>query len=252
MSAVFFAYGPLRIPLPRSLGRIYGTWLEANAFSDARSGATRSLKERCEGFSGLARRVLDNHGVVMEVRGPRPRPGSMIACNHLSYLDPLIVVAQCPSVPVAKSEVESWPVIGAAGRDAGVLFNERSNIHQGASVLRGMRRAIEVGVSVLNFPEGTTSFGETLLPFKRGMFGVARITCAPVVPTVLRFDDVKMCWVGDMGFVPHYLDLIRRPVTKGVIVHGDPIDSREFDSAEALSAATAAAMYALRTEHFGI
>ncbi|MEM1023636.1 MAG: lysophospholipid acyltransferase family protein [Myxococcota bacterium] len=216
----------------RTRAALEGAWIE-------------TLPERIKVLAQVSREIMEGHQVELEVEGPQPRAGSLIACNHLSYLDPLIIMAVVPAMPIAKGEVADWPLIGAGARDTGVVFHQRTRVEQGATVLRQMIRALRAGVSVLNFPEGTTSFGEMLLPFKRGMFGVARIAEAPVVPSHLCFDDRTMCWVGDQGFVPHYLDLLSRPVTRGRLVFGEPIDPRAYPSAEALSHASLSAMKAL-------
>jgi lyso-ornithine lipid O-acyltransferase len=201
-----------------------------------------TLPQRVATLSRVAQEIMAGHGLELEVEGARPEVGSLIACNHLSYLDPLIILAEAPAVPIAKGEVAKWPLIGQGAQDLGVLFHERTRVEQGATVLRRMVRALQAGISVLNFPEGTTSFGELLLPFKRGMFGVARIAGAPVVPTRLAFDDREMCWVGDQSFLPHYLHFVARPVTRGQLRFGEPIDPRAFSRAEDLSAAVEAAM----------
>jgi 1-acyl-sn-glycerol-3-phosphate acyltransferase len=210
------------------------------------------LHRRVETFSRLTRAVIASHGIEVEVIGNRPPSPSVVMSNHVSYLDPLLLTAHFPAVPIAKSEVEAWPVVGAAAHRFGVIFVHRTRPEQGATVLRRCHRALQAGVSILNFPEGTTSFGETVLPLKRGLFAVAQWTKAPVVPAVLRFDDRDMCWVGDEGFVPHYFRLLGRPVTRARLVFGDPLESDGWDTPEALRDATRWAMLELRRRHFGI
>jgi len=231
----------------RERGRRMSTVLKAVRTAAKNSAALEgdwfaTLPRRVAVLSEVAQEIMSGHGLELEVEGPRPAPGNLIACNHLSYLDPLVILAIVPAMPIAKGEVARWPMIGQGAKDLGVLFHERTRVEQGATVLRRMVRALRAGISVLNFPEGTTSFGEMLLPFKRGMFGVARIAGAPVVPTRLSFDDRAMCWVGDQSFLPHYLDFVGRPVTQGQLRFGEPIDPRAFARAEDLSAAVEAAM----------
>nr|MBS0019499.1 1-acyl-sn-glycerol-3-phosphate acyltransferase [Gammaproteobacteria bacterium] len=80
----------------------------------------------------------------------------------------------------------------------------------GAEVLRRSLRVLQQGVSVLNFPEGTTTLGNAVLPFRRGIFGLAPITGVPVIPIALRFEPPGMAWVGNAYFVSHCLPAFGR------------------------------------------
>ena len=75
------------------------------------------------------------------------------------------------------------------------------------------------------FPEGTTSAGDCVLPFKRGIFGVARRLGVPVVPVALRYDSPSDCWIGSENFLSHYVRTVggRRSTA-------DPITEREADN----------------------
>ncbi|MBK7156884.1 MAG: 1-acyl-sn-glycerol-3-phosphate acyltransferase [Sandaracinaceae bacterium] len=68
-------------------------------------------------------------------------------------------------------------------------------------------------MSVLTFAEGTTTSGRGVLPFRRGIFGAARIARVPVVPMALRYEDPELPWVGSQSFLPHYLRTASKPVT---------------------------------------
>jgi 1-acyl-sn-glycerol-3-phosphate acyltransferase len=76
---------------------------------------------------------------------------------------------------------------------------------------------------VLGFPEGTTSLGQDVLPFRRGLFGVARIAAAPVVPIAIQYPSPELCWVGDTWFLPHYLRTAMRARTAVEVRIGEPI-----------------------------
>jgi 1-acyl-sn-glycerol-3-phosphate acyltransferase len=90
-------------------------------------------------------------------------------------------------------------------------------------------------MSVLNFPEGTTSDGERVLPFRRGIFGLARHACVPVVPVALRFDDPELAWFGDALFLPHYARLLGRPETVVRVRFGGPLTPERYGSATDLA-----------------
>jgi 1-acyl-sn-glycerol-3-phosphate acyltransferase len=104
-----------------------------------------------------------------------------------------------------------------------VVFVRRGDAWSGARALRHGLRALTAGVSVLGFPEGTTTYGDTVLPFKRGLFGLARLAGVPVVPIALRYSEPEVCWVGDEWFLPHYVRTAMRPITMVDITIGQPI-----------------------------
>jgi 1-acyl-sn-glycerol-3-phosphate acyltransferase len=178
------------------------------------------------------------HDLDIEVTGRLPEGPAVVVANHLSYLDCLVLCAQAPFVPIAKGEVAGWPLIGPAASALGVLFVDRSNPLSGARALRGALRALRAGVSVLNFPEGTTTDGSCLLPFKRGIFGVALLAKVPVVPIALAFESPDLCWTGGDTFVPHYLRTAARSSTVVRLAIGQPIKPRRHDSADELAAFT--------------
>lgn len=168
-----------------------------------RLARARRLRDACGA-------VLDVHRVEVRLRGCWPEEPALFVANHVSWLDPLVLLAQAPCAAVAKAEVESWPVVGAVGRSAGALFLRRGDAHSGARVLRGMLRTLAAGVSVLNFPEGTTTEGDDVLEFRTGSFGIARRAGVPVVPLAVRYRSPGMAWTGGDSFVPHYLKVAAR------------------------------------------
>ncbi len=188
----------------------------------------RLLHEFCQ-------RVCDRHSVEFVVRGRSPRRPSVLVANHLGYLDPIVICAIHGCIPVAKREVSGWPLVGSAGDATGVMFVERGNAHSGARVLRRAIRALRYGVSILNFPEGTTTDGAGVLEFRRGIFGAARLADVPVVPIHVAFEDPTMCWIGDDEFMPHYLDFSRRRRVRVKVSFCEPLDPAAFPTASALS-----------------
>jgi len=146
----------------------------------------------------------------------------------VSHVDPLVIATLKPLLPIAKGEISTWPMIGRVARYLGIMFVRRDSAISGAGVLRRSLRALQQGVSVLNFPEGTTSLGREVLPFKRGIFGLAAITGTPIIPVALRFEPQGMAWVGEAYFIPHCLKAFARPrwtayVSLGENLYGHPL-----------------------------
>lgn len=165
-------------------------------------GARPQHRARARTLSELAARVLGELGVIIESSGPIPTGPCVLVSNHLSWFDPLVVASRVPVTAIAKSEVSKWPFVGERARALGIVFVDRSKHHGGVKSLLEARRALGQGVSVLNFPEGTTTRGDSILPFRRGVFGLARLLEVPVVPVRLDVDPA-LTWVGDDPFLPH-------------------------------------------------
>ena len=185
----------------------------------------------------VCRRLLDLHGVKASVEGPIPLGPALLASNHVSWLDPLVVSATVPCVPVSKLDVSSWPIIGGLVSELGVLFVNRGDPRSGARVIRDAERALAAGLPVLNFPEGTTTTGSQVLPFRRGLFGLARRAGVPVVPVALSYDPPHLAWVGDATFLPHYLRLAGEARARVRVRLGGPVEPAGYASPSELASA---------------
>jgi 1-acyl-sn-glycerol-3-phosphate acyltransferase len=193
-----------------------------------------------------ARRLLALHGAEVEAAGDTPRGAAVVVANHVSYLDPLVVGSLAPCLSIAKGETLDWPLIGPGLRGLGVLFVRRGDAHSGAVVLRRARRALRAGVSVLNFPEGTTSDGRSIAPFRRGIFGLARLCGVPVVPAHVSYDDPRVPWFGEAAFTPQYWRLSCGRRVRVRVHFGAPLEPRPAESDDAFAARARAIVDALR------
>jgi 1-acyl-sn-glycerol-3-phosphate acyltransferase len=119
------------------------------------------------GWCGRIVRVL---GFRCEVEGRIPASGAVVS-NHLSYLDILLYSSVQPFVMVAKTEVRGWPLLGWLTAQAGTVYVERGGGPKTyPAVNAAMAEAYRSGLPVLFFPEGTTTDGASVLPFRRGLF----------------------------------------------------------------------------------
>ena len=200
----------------------------------------------------LALRMLEIVGVQLTVRGSIPSGPVVLVSNHLGWLDPVVLGALLPLAAIAKSELSRWPFLGRVAAHVGTLFLHRGSPHHGAVVLRASLRRLVSGVPVLNFPEGTTTDGSgALLPFRRGIFGIARRSGVPVVPVALRVFPEDTAWVGGAPFLPHYWRTTSRSSVRAVVRFGEPRDARSAPSAQACAAVVRARVAALLRGHSG-
>jgi 1-acyl-sn-glycerol-3-phosphate acyltransferase len=207
------------------------------------------LSERAEELRRLCRHTCDLHGISVELVGQLPQGPAVFVSNHLGYIDPVVLCSLVACSPIAKIEIRAWPLVGEPLSRLNVCFVRRGSALSGARVLRQCLRTLEAGVSVLNFPEGTTSRGG-LLPFQLGAFWLARRSGLPLVPVGIEFEAPDMCWVDDEGFLPHYGRVlwgrwqgVRRKVRVNV---GQALDAGQFRSVMDASWAARSAISALR------
>lgn len=206
-------------------------------------GAAALRAEIIGSSSALALSAL---GFEVEAEGPTPPPGALLAANHLSYLDPIVVASVVRCVPISKADLASWPVFGETARATGVLFVTRGNTASGLEVMREAQALLEGGLRVLNFPEGTTSTGETVLPFKPGLFGTARRAGAPVVPVSISYGPPELAWTGDATFLPHFLRTVARPRSTARVRFGEVMPSRSYPDSATLARAVRGRLLDLR------
>jgi 1-acyl-sn-glycerol-3-phosphate acyltransferase len=200
-----------------------------------RDPGRRNPKLRAARLVGACARVGECMRLHVEVRGAVPDEPCVVVANHLSYLDPIAIGQTHPLGAVAKLEILGWPGIGEVLDDLGIIFVKRECARSGAVALRKTMRLLDAGVSVLVFPEGTTSMGRDVLPFSRGAFGVARMMHVPVVPATLRYESTDACWVGDDSLLPHVLRLHRFNQVNAELVFGPSLQPMAFSSPSALA-----------------
>jgi len=201
-------------------------------------------RARAERLRASMARLSDENGYDVRRSGaPWPDGPALICANHLSWIDVPVLLGQIAAVPLAKQEVARWPVIGAHARGLGVIFVKRGDPFSGAVALRSAQRVLAHGVPVLAFPEGTTTDGRSpLLPFRRGLFGLAQLARVPIVPVALRYHELDRVWHGASSLLPHFLRVAASPRTVVDVRVGAPITPTSGQRAEELASAARAAV----------
>jgi len=157
-----------------------------------------------------------------------PPAGGLVVCNHLSYLDIPVLAAQQPLVFVSKSEVRRWPIIGWLTRCAGTLFINRGQKSDVARLAAEFAPVVDQGVALVLFPEGTSSDGAAVLPFRSSLLAPAASQGWTVTPAWIGYaldDGVagdEVCYWRDMTFVPHFLNLLSKKEIQARVAFGSP------------------------------
>ncbi|MGF1551012.1 MAG: lysophospholipid acyltransferase family protein [Paracoccaceae bacterium] len=179
-----------------------------------------------------ARTGLALAGLSRRVEGT-PVHGGAIVANHCSWLDILTLRAVCLMYFVSKAEVRDWPGVGLAAAAAGTVFIERRRSQAKAqeAVLRSRIRAEQL---LIFFPEGTSTDGERVLPFKSSLFSAffddaGRGADLLIQPVTIHYRPGAAsalppsfyAWWGDMAFWAHVFDVFARSAggTASVVFH---------------------------------
>ena len=118
-------------------------------------------------FYCLACRLL---GLRVDVRGaPVVRGRALFICNHLSYLDIPVLGSVLDAGFVAKQDARHWPVLGALARLQQTVFISRDP-RRAAEAMGALVAALDAQGRLIVFPEGTSSNGSGVLPFKSSLF----------------------------------------------------------------------------------
>jgi 1-acyl-sn-glycerol-3-phosphate acyltransferase len=171
-------------------------------------------RQRAEWSQRMCTRGLKALGVVLEVEGAIPTRG-LIVSNHLGYLDILVYGAIAPVTFVSKREVASWPVFGWAARCAGTVFITRERRTETHSVNSELESLLNSGALIVLFPEGTSSDGAKVLPFRSSLLDAAVRSGQPIYAAYVRYtvtdgDPARdVCYWGDMTLVPHLISMAR-------------------------------------------
>ena len=169
----------------------------------------------------------------------------LIVSNHTSYLDIFVIGAQLPLSFTPKSEIRDWPVIGFLCVLADCVFVERRRAMIDAARAE-MAKRIAAGRVLCLFPEGTTSNGKELKPFKSGFFSLAEDHDLPVQPASISYTHIgrepitdatreMVAWVGEATFFGHFWNLLGMPGARVLVRWHAPIRHTDFPDRKALT-----------------
>lgn len=171
--------------------------------------------------------ILKGLGIQVSVTGDFPEGGGLIVSNHRSYIDPVVLLQDIPAVPVAKKEVESWPIIGYGVRISGAVYVDRSSKESRFEARKAIAAAIRSGYFIINYPEGTTHKEPQTIPFKLGAFREAAAEGFPVYPVAVDFKNIDDAWVGDDTFLRHFLECFGKPKTIVNVRYGTALQAED-------------------------
>ncbi len=189
-------------------------------------GRTPTLQERAEWLTRACRGVLASLDVRVSAEGNMPDSG-LIVSNHLSYLDILCYSSLAPCIFVSKAEVRAWPVFGRLATNGGTIYVDRSSRKDAHRTTTDIESALRSGIRVVLFPEGTSSGGDSVLPFHAPLLQSAVNAGATVTPACIGYEikdgDPRedVCYWRDMTFATHFMGLLGKGNINAHIAIGD-------------------------------
>lgn len=181
-----------------------------------------SRRRRALWLQRHSRRILRIFRLKPQVSGQIPSRGLLFS-NHLGYLDVMVLASAVPVILLSKVEVKSWPVFGMFAQFAGTLFVDRERRTHVGQVNNEIQSALDDGMLVGLFPEGTSSNGKGILPFRSALLQPAVGLKYPVSVSYLEYsiDDGdagnEVCYWGDHTFFPHMLNMISKRKIRAII-----------------------------------
>ncbi len=143
-------------------------------------------------------------GLKVLHEGAIPEGTYLFVSNHKSFMDPVVALHFLTALPLAKAEVDDYPLIGYGVRMSGVLFVKRESLRSRANARRAIEDSLTQDRSVLIYPEGTTNNQLLTTPFKAGSFGVVAEREIGVIPIAIEYLDPKDHWK-DRSLLKQYL-----------------------------------------------
>jgi len=203
-------------------------------------------------FNWKIRRVLPRfwHRVACRVLGIRVRVHGtletkrplLLAANHASWKDILVLGSVADVVYIAKSDVRDWPVFGILARLQATIFVEREQRQKTGEQVNEIAERLTAGEIVVLFPEGTTSDGNRLLEVKSSLFGAAASAVPHAPDGIVHIQPVSIAytglhgmamgryhrpiaaWPGDIELLPHLMGILRAGAVDVDVDFGERVD----------------------------
>lgn len=151
---------------------------------------------------------------VQPIGTPRTDGGTIWVANHATYLDVFVLGSLLDASFVAKAEVANWPVLGKLAKLQDTFFFER-NPRRSREQIERLRAHLASGHNLILFPEGTSTDGVRVQPFRSTLLAAAAgadVHVQPVSIAYTRYDGAPMApadrdfyaWYLPMTFMPHF------------------------------------------------
>ncbi len=134
---------------------------------------------------------INLHGLDLASQDLR---NTMLVSNHISWLDTVVMLRLCYLRYIGKVEMLKWPLLNMIIKAGGTIFINRRNKRELLNVNQQVANVLNNGATVGLYPEGTTSDGIKILPFKAPILEAALMAKSNIIPVVLSYrkEDNKL------------------------------------------------------------
>jgi 1-acyl-sn-glycerol-3-phosphate acyltransferase len=154
---------------------------------------------------------------------------TMFVANHISWADIHAINSIIPVRFVAKMEIKDWPVFGYLVKKSGTIFINRSSRKDTVNVVQEATMRLQAGDNLCFFPEGTTTEGNEVLPFKSSILQAAISAQASITPVAIRYvnpdgsRDTSASYAGETSLLASMRSVLRHPSPKVELHFFSPI-----------------------------
>ncbi|WP_337658493.1 lysophospholipid acyltransferase family protein [Sphingorhabdus sp. Alg231-15] len=185
--------------------------------------------------------VATNCGATVKTKGDRLKQDVFYVSNHISWFDIPVIAGLTGCTFVAQDGIASWPIIGWLCRINKTIFVSRTDRMQVGGQIDIIREAIEEKYPITVFPEGTTTDGHSLLPFKPSLFQAMAPPPKPtmVQPMLLDYGKVskEIAWVGEESATDNAKRLFARlGIIPATLYFLEPFDPAHYGDRKAICA----------------
>ena len=178
-------------------------------------------------------------GIHIHVIGaPVEGRGTLLLANHTGWMDIVIFSAVMPLSFIAKSEVARWPFFGTLARLQRTIFVARARRSETGAARDVIQERLRQGDTLVLFPEGTSSDGNEVLPFKSALLGAAELGAVTVQPVSTAYTGIHgipmgrenrplFAWYGDMELVPHLWEALKAGPLDVVVEFHPPVTATD-------------------------
>ena len=207
-----------------------------------------------------SRQCMKVFGTKLTVHGAErffAEGGQFMVGNHISWLDIFLINSVQAVRFVAKQEVRDWPVIGWLVARVDTVFIKRGNRQSSQQVMDVLLQILAEKDYAVVFPEGTSTDGRGIKPFKSGLFDTSIIGQYPVWPVLVYYPNedgspnTDMAYCGEISLWESFCRILPQKRSEGVLYFLDPI-SPEGKTRQELCAAAQAQIAAKMGELRGL
>lgn len=185
-------------------------------------------RNRC--LTAWGRTAARTLSISVHVKGTIPSPPFFLVCNHLSYVDIIVLFSRLNTTFVSKSEIAKWPLIGPIARSIGIVFINRRKRSDIKRVNHEISEAVTERRGLTLFPEGTTSPGREILPFRPSLLEFPANSDLGVNYCTIRYSTgppekdnafKTVCWWEDVPIGTHLWNLALQNKIEATLTFGD-------------------------------